>query len=227
MADPREARDRLRQEGHRRQRPVSVRRVGSRRPRLGQALGRLPRLDHALLQEQGQGLSRRDQLEDDPGGGAARGRIENGELDALHAPAPQDIDRLKKNANLTVTQLGEESVWFIGPQLHADSSSATSRVRQAVSHALDRNDDRRQARSSATGRPLSGRCRPPTRPTHKAVEQFNQFDKEKSKSLMAAAGWKAGSDGILEKNGKKLSFELAVTHESFSDPARGGDPGAC
>jgi len=40
--------------------------------------------------------------------------IENGELDALHGPAPQDIDRLKKNGNLTVTQLGEESVWFIG-----------------------------------------------------------------------------------------------------------------
>ena len=33
---------------------------------------------------------------------------------------------------------------------------------------------------------------------------------------MSAAGWKAGTDGMFEKGGKKFSFELAVTNESFS-----------
>jgi len=33
---------------------------------------------------------------------------------------------------------------------------------------------------------------------------------------MSAAGWTAGSDGILAKGGNKFSFELAVTNESFS-----------
>ena len=63
--------------------------------------------------------------------------IENGELDALHGPAPQDIDRLKKNGNLTVTQLGEESVWFMGLNF-TRLEFGDVRVRQAVSHALDR-----------------------------------------------------------------------------------------
>ena len=140
--------------------------------------------------------------------------IENGELDALHGPAPQDIDRLKKNGNLKVTQLGEESVWFIG--LNFDKLEfGDIRVRQAVSHALDRNAIVEKLvfgyGTTAFG-PL-----PTSDPTYyKAVTKFNQFDKEKSKSLMTAAGWKAGSDGILEKGGKKFSFELAVTNESFS-----------
>src|SRR5207244_13556617 len=51
---------------------------------------------------------------------------------------------------------------------------------------------------------------------YKNVEQFNQFDPAKSKALMSAAGWTAGSDGILAKGGNKFSFELAVTNESFS-----------
>jgi peptide/nickel transport system substrate-binding protein len=140
--------------------------------------------------------------------------IENGELDALHGPAPQDIDRLKKNGNLTVTQLGEESVWFLG--LNFDKMEfGDVRVRQAVSHALDRDTIVKKLvfgyGTTAFG-PL-----PTSDPTYfKDVQKFNQFDKEKSKSLMTAAGWKAGSDGILEKSGKKFSFELAVTNESFS-----------
>ena len=140
--------------------------------------------------------------------------IENGELDALHGPAPQDIDRLKKNGNLTVTQLGEESVWFMGLNF-TRLEFGDVRVRQAVSHALDRKaivqtarlrlrDDRLRAAADLRPDLLQG-CR-----------AFNQFDKEKSKSLMSAAGWKAGVDGILEKGGKKFSFELAVTNESFA-----------
>jgi peptide/nickel transport system substrate-binding protein len=140
--------------------------------------------------------------------------IENGELDALHGPAPQDIDRLKKSGNLTVTQLGEESVWFMGLNF-TRMEFGDVRVRQAVSHALDRNAIVQKLvfgyGTTAFG-PL-----PTSDPTYfKGVQAFNQFDKEKSKSLMSAAGWKAGSDGVLEKSGKKFSFELAVTNESFS-----------
>ena len=140
--------------------------------------------------------------------------IENGELDALHGPAPQDIDRLKKNGNLTVTQLGEESVWFMGLNF-TRMEFGDVRVRQAVSHALDRNAIVQKLvfgyGTTAFG-PL-----PTSDPTYfKGVQAFNQFDTEKSKSLMSAAGWKAGSDGILEKGGQKFSFELAVTNESFS-----------
>jgi peptide/nickel transport system substrate-binding protein len=140
--------------------------------------------------------------------------IENGELDALHGPAPQDIDRLKGNSNMVVTQLGEESVWFMG--LNFDRLEFSDvRVRQAVSHAIDR-DAIVKKLVFGYGTPAFGPL-PTSDPTYyKNVQQFNQFDQAKSKALMSAAGWTAGSDGTLAKGGQKFSFELAVTNESFS-----------
>jgi len=140
--------------------------------------------------------------------------IENGELDALHGPAPQDIGRLKSNGNLVVTQLGEESVWFMG--LNFDRLEfGDVRVRQAVSHAIDR-DAIVKKLVFGYGTPAFGPL-PTSDPTYdKGVTKFNQFDPAKSKALMSAAGWTAGSDGTLAKGGTKFSFELAVTNESFS-----------
>jgi peptide/nickel transport system substrate-binding protein len=140
--------------------------------------------------------------------------IENGELDTLHGPAPQDISRLKGDSTLTVTQLGEESVWYIGLNFdHLEFSDL--RVRQAVSHAIDRNAIV-QKLVFGYGTPAFGPL-PQSDPTYyKAVEQFNQFDLNKAKSLMTAAGWTPGSDGILAKNGTKFSFSLTITNESFS-----------
>jgi peptide/nickel transport system substrate-binding protein len=140
--------------------------------------------------------------------------IENGELDALHGPAFQDIGRLKSNSNLVVTQVGEESVWFMG--LNFDRLEfGDVRVRQAVSHAIDR-DAIVKKLVFGYGTPAFGPL-PTSDPTYfKSVQNFNQFDPAKSKALMSAAGWTAGSDGTLEKGGAKFSFELAVTNESFS-----------
>jgi peptide/nickel transport system substrate-binding protein len=140
--------------------------------------------------------------------------IENGELDALHGPAPQDISRLKGNSKMTVTQLGEESEWFIG--LNFDRLEfGDVRVRQAVSHAIDR-DVIVKKLVFGYGTPAFGPL-PTSDPMYdKSVTQFNQYDPAKSKSLMTAAGWTAGSDGILAKSGQKFSFELAITNESFS-----------
>jgi peptide/nickel transport system substrate-binding protein len=140
--------------------------------------------------------------------------IENGELDALHGPAFQDIGRLKRNKNLVVTQLGEESVWYLGLNFER-LEFGDVRVRQAVSHAIDRNAIVNKL-VFGYGTPAFGPLPRSDASYDKRVEKFNQLDLTKAKSLMAAAGWKPGSDGILAKNGQKFSFELAVTNESFS-----------
>lgn len=43
------------------------------------------------------------------------------------------------------------------------------------------------------------------------------YNLEKAKTLLAEAGWKMGADGILEKNGQKLSFKLTTFN---NDPVR-------
>ncbi len=140
--------------------------------------------------------------------------IENGELDALHGPAFQDVGRLKRNKNLVVTQLGEESVWYLGLNFER-LEFGDVRVRQAVSHAIDRNAIVSKL-VFGYGTPAFGPLPQSDASYDKQVEKFNQFDLAKAKSLMTAAGWTPGSDGILAKNGQKFSFELAVTNESFS-----------
>jgi peptide/nickel transport system substrate-binding protein len=89
------------------------------------------------------------------------------------------------------------------------------RVRQAVSNALDRNAIVQKlvfGHGTAAFGPL-----PKSDPMYsKDVEKYNKYDLNEAKSLMTAAGWKLGNDGILAKDGTKFSFELAVTNESFS-----------
>jgi ABC-type dipeptide transport system, periplasmic component len=46
--------------------------------------------------------------------------------------------------------------------------------------------------------------------TEDGVTKYN-YDPEKAKQLLASAGWKAGSDGILEKDGQKLKLSYLTT----------------
>ena len=74
------------------------------------------------------------------------------------------------------------------------------RVRQAISHAIDR---KALAESLYFGHAVGtyGPIAPNVRWYDKGVEAFNQFDLDKSASLLDAAGWKMGSGGVREKNG--------------------------
>ena len=149
--------------------------------------------------------------------------IENGELDALHGPAPQDIDRLKKNGNLTVTQLGEESVWFIG--LNFDQLEfGDVRVRQAVSHALDRNAIVEKLvfgyGTTAFG-PL-----PTSDPTYyKAVDEVQPV-RQGEVEVADDGGGMEGRERRHPREGREEVLVRARGHERVVlDPARGGDPG--
>jgi peptide/nickel transport system substrate-binding protein len=46
------------------------------------------------------------------------------------------------------------------------------------------------------------------------VENFNQYDVELSKSKLAEAGWVAGADGVLERDGFRFEFEYVVEDET-------------
>jgi peptide/nickel transport system substrate-binding protein len=48
------------------------------------------------------------------------------------------------------------------------------------------------------------------------VEQFNQFNLDAAKALVAELGWVAGDDGVLAKNGVRLEFNFVVQAESFN-----------
>jgi peptide/nickel transport system substrate-binding protein len=143
-------------------------------------------------------------------------QIQNGEIDTLRGPAFQDISRLQSDSNLTVTKLKEWSGYFFSLNFkRTDLGFDTVNVRQALSHAIDRASIVK-ALLFSHGEPLYGPITSADKSYTKDVEQFNQFDVNKAKSMLSDAGWKAGSDGILAKNGKRFQFEMIIQAESFN-----------
>ncbi|MFN8592935.1 MAG: ABC transporter substrate-binding protein [Thermomicrobiales bacterium] len=143
-------------------------------------------------------------------------KIENGEIDTLRNPALQDVARLQQNADLTVSSFSEPSGYIFGQnEERKDLDFHEVTMRQAISHAIDR-----QAIVTALlaglGSPLYGPITPADVFYEPKVEEYNQFDLDKAKSLVAELGWTAGDDGILTKNGVRHAFNLVVQAESFN-----------
>jgi peptide/nickel transport system substrate-binding protein len=86
--------------------------------------------------------------------------------------------------------------------------SADPAIRQAISYAIDKNEINTRllagtvqvANTGITPSAWFYADQPPAK-----------FDPEKAKSILDAAGWKAGADGIREKNGLKAKIELCTT----------------
>ena len=143
-------------------------------------------------------------------------QIENGEVDTLRGPAAQDVARLQSNPDLNVISLKEWSGYIFGVNFtREDLDFHEPKMRQALSHAFDRAAIV-QGLLFGEGEPLYGPITSADRYYTPDVEQFNQYDLDLAKSLIAELGWAAGDDGVLEKNGVKLSFSMPVQDESFN-----------
>jgi peptide/nickel transport system substrate-binding protein len=80
------------------------------------------------------------------------------------------------------------------------------RVRQAIAHAIDKQEII-DGVLLGLGRPAVGPYKPGTW-WYKADVKTFPFDPDRAKALLAEVGWKPGSDGILEKDGKPFSFTI-------------------
>jgi peptide/nickel transport system substrate-binding protein len=135
---------------------------------------------------------------------------------ALKNPLPQDLDSIKSNNNYVVIENQDASAVTFGlVNTKTNLGFDDLRVRQAISHAIDR---QAIVRTILFGHGVATFGPFPTayKWYEKGVEQFNQFDVSKANSLLDAAGWTKGSDGIRQKNGNKLAFKIS----NFSEATR-------
>lgn len=142
--------------------------------------------------------------------------IENNEIDTVHAPAFQDVGRLESNPDLNMVRLKEWSGYIFGVNHERTQFDFHElKMRQAISSAINR-----QAIADALlfgeGEPLYGPITTADRYYTNEVEQFNQFNLDNAKALVAELGWTLNSDGVLEKNGTKLEMNLVIQAESFN-----------
>lgn len=136
--------------------------------------------------------------------------IEAGAIDALHGPAWQDVQRLKDNPGLVVVENVEWGHYFMGlDSTNSELGFDDVRVRQAISHAIDR-EAIVDAILFGFGEPAYSIV-PTADPFYDpATRPFGTLDLDKSKALLEDAGWTLGDDGVRQKDGKRLSFEIIV-----------------
>jgi peptide/nickel transport system substrate-binding protein len=91
---------------------------------------------------------------------------------------------------------------------HPHPILADLRVRQAIQYAIDKD--------TIIDKLLYGKARPGTTEipdgwAHNPDVKPTEYDPEKAKQLLEAAGWKPGADGIREKDGTRLRLKITTT----------------
>lgn len=134
--------------------------------------------------------------------------ITSGTVHIIKNPLPADLPTLKSNKNLVVIEKEEAGgLAFCLNFRRTDLGFNDLRVRQAISHAIDRAGIVKSI-LFGHGTPVYGPFPTSYKWYEKGVEKFNQYDPNKSKALLDAAGWTVGSGGIRAKNGVKLQFNI-------------------
>lgn len=139
---------------------------------------------------------------------------ESGEADLVFSMLPVSVDRLKANAKLDVRiatiprtrilKVNAASPFFDQVEERQAISAAIDRV--GVTKVILRNGD--LAATQLFPPAMKGWNVSSVQPLERNIE--------KAKQLLAAAGWKPGSDGILEKDGKRFSVTM-LTYASWPE----------
>ncbi|MEI7641011.1 MAG: peptide-binding protein [bacterium] len=134
--------------------------------------------------------------------------LQAGNIDEM-GMTPDQYFSSDKNKNVTKNfnkfQIPAFSFVYIGYN-EANKLFASKKVRQALAYAINKQEIIDIIRRGLA-RPITGPFIPGTYAYNEAVKGYD-YDPEKSKTLLAEAGWKPGKDGILEKDSIKFSFTL-------------------
>ena len=141
-----------------------------------------------------------------------------GGVDFIENPPLTEVARLKQTPGLQVLVADNTSYTYLGYRQDL-APFDDLRVRRAFYHAIDTGTLVRQVLQGyavvATGQ------FPPSSWAFDASVKAYPYDPARAKALLAEAGWKPGADGILVKDGKRLSFSLRhdQANQSVKDTA--------
>jgi len=137
--------------------------------------------------------------------------LETGEVDAMVPVPVNSVDRLRQHKDLVIVAKPVITMVYIGFNLSKEPFN-DPRVRQALSMAIDR--------KSIVDKILGGFATLADSPMAKgtfgyAPSPTYPYDPARAKALLASAGWKPGSSGVFEKDGKPLKFVLWTPQDLY------------
>lgn len=128
-----------------------------------------------------------------------------GGVDFIERPPLTEVARLKQTPGLKVLVADNTSYTYFG--LRQDLAPFDDvRVRRAFYHAIDVPAIVREV-LQGYGAVATGQFPPSSWAFDPTVKPY-AYDPKRATALLAEAGWKAGPDGILAKDGKRLSFSI-------------------
>lgn len=137
------------------------------------------------------------------------GALERDEVDVIENVPAQEVARLMKGGKYRVVRTAQTGApWHINLNVRK-APTDDLRVRQAIIYAVDQNAIV-DTLFFGIGRPAYG---PVTRSTFgydPKVERLYKRDPERAKALLDEAGWKVGSGGVRQKDGRRLSVIFQV-----------------
>ena len=128
-----------------------------------------------------------------------------GGVDFIDRPPLTEVGRLKQTPGLKVLTTDNTSYTYFGYRQDL-APFDDLRVRRALYHAVDITAIVREV-LQGYGVVSNGQFPPGSWAFDPSVKPY-PYDPNRAKALLAEAGWKPGPDGILTKDGKRLSFSL-------------------
>jgi peptide/nickel transport system substrate-binding protein len=128
-----------------------------------------------------------------------------GGVDFIERPPLTEVGRLKQTPGLKVITADTTSYTYFGFRLDQAPFDDVN-VRRALYHAIDIPAIVREV-LQGYGVVATGQFPPSSWAFDPSVKAY-PYDPNRAKALLAEAGWKPGPDGVLVKDGKRLSFSL-------------------
>ncbi len=145
-----------------------------------------------------------------PEGSVRTGALKSGEVQYADDIDPLEYEALKSDKQFVAIEKGQPGSGYV-LLLNTTSTGPINdpQVRLAMEYAVDReglNKSVFQGLNKVAFSPLMQ----PTFGYDASTQQLYQFDPEKAKQILNAAGWAEGSDGIREKGGQKLAINFPI-----------------
>jgi peptide/nickel transport system substrate-binding protein len=138
-------------------------------------------------------------------------------IDMIVLVNPRDIPEVQGDKRFILQPYNALSYSFFGYNMR-NPLLADKRVRQAFTYAVNR-QEMLDSFFNGQGTIISGPFAPGSWAYNLEVQPFS-FNAEKAKSLLGEAGFAPGPDGVMQKNGKKLSLMLKVPIEKESEAVK-------